>query len=88
MPVHEFISKMDHQGMELIEKHDLKGFFNYLEKTENTICGRNPIIVLLSTILHSKLKLATNFVQYDQSSKVTSFDDSSVSYAASVTYQL
>ena len=53
--------------MELIEKHDLAGFKSYLDETENTICGRNPISLLLSIIAHSKHKLATKFVQYDQS---------------------
>jgi predicted class III extradiol MEMO1 family dioxygenase len=42
----------------------------------------------MSTILHSKIKLSTKFVQYDQSEKVTRFDQSSVSYAASVTYEV
>jgi len=40
----------------------------------------------MSTILHSKLKLGTKFVQYDQSEKVKRMDQSSVSYAAAVTY--
>ena len=53
--------------MKLIEKQDLKGFEKYLDVTENTICGRNPIRLLLSTINHSKLKVNTQFVQYDQS---------------------
>ena len=58
----------------------------YLDETENTICGRNPICVLLSTIAHSKLKFNTQFVQYDQSEAVKSMYDSSVSYASSITY--
>lgn len=74
--------------MKFIENHDIKGFTKYLEETGNTICGENPIKVLISTVLHSKLKLNTKFVQYDQSEKVTNFNQSSVSYAASVTYQI
>ena len=34
--------------MALIEKHDAKGFESYLNETDNTICGRNPIMVLLN----------------------------------------
>ena len=71
--------------MNLIENQNPPGFSKYLEETHNTICGRNPIKLLLSTINHSKLKVKTQFVQYDQSSKVKTEDDSSVSYAAAVT---
>ena len=53
--------------MHLIEKHDQEGFAKYLADTENTICGRNPIQLLMSVISHSKLKTETKFVQYDQS---------------------
>lgn len=37
-------------GMELIEKHDLKGFMKYMKDYENTICGRLPLKVYLATI--------------------------------------
>ena len=74
--------------MSLIENHDLKGFTKYIDETENTICGQNPIKVLMSTILNSKLKLETKFVRYDQSEKVTRFDQSSVSYASAVTFEM
>lgn len=40
----------------------------------------------MSIIGHSKFKLETKFVQYDQSEAVKSMDQSSVSYAAGVTY--
>jgi AmmeMemoRadiSam system protein B len=86
VPIHEFISALDHQGMSLIEQHDLKGFSHYIEQTENTICGQNPIKVLLSTISHSTLKLSTSFVQYDQSEKVTTPAQTSVSYASAITF--
>lgn len=77
---------MDHNGMKLIEQQDLKAFGNYLDETENTICGRNPIRLLLSIIAQSKLKVNTKFVQYDQSEPVKKKNQSSVSYAASITY--
>ena len=71
-------------GMSLIENHDLNGFKNYLETTENTICGRNPIILLLSTILCSGINTRTRFVKYAQSEQVKKMQSSSVSYASSV----
>ena len=72
--------------MKHIEKQDLKGFSKYLDETDNTICGRNPIRLLLSTINHSKQKLNTQFVKYDQSEPVKTMSQSSVSYASAITY--
>lgn len=76
------IEKMDKEGMRHIENQDLNSFISYLNDTENTICGRNPIILLLSSINHSRVAFRTKFVKYDQSSKVRNPSDSSVSYAA------
>lgn len=42
--------------MDIIEKHDPEGFNNYLAETENTICGRRPIGILLQIIQNSKYK--------------------------------
>ena len=38
------------QGMDIIERIDVKGFRAYLKQYGNTICGRNPIAVLLSAL--------------------------------------
>jgi len=46
----ECIKQLDRKGMDLIEKLDLEGFYNYLEETENTICGRNPILLFLAIV--------------------------------------
>lgn len=35
----QYIKTLDNDGMNLIEKHDLNGFFKYIEDTGNTICG-------------------------------------------------
>ncbi|CAD8066934.1 unnamed protein product [Paramecium sonneborni] len=83
--IHQSIANLDAQAIKLIESHNLKGFYEYLEKTENTICGRHPICVLLNIINQSKLQLKTQLAKYNQSSQVTKQNDSSVSYAALVT---
>ncbi len=44
----QHIEKLDHKGMELIEKMNLADFHSYLRSTDNTICGRYPISLLLS----------------------------------------
>lgn len=38
------------RGMKLIENQDAEGFRNYLDETNNTICGRNPISILLESL--------------------------------------
>jgi AmmeMemoRadiSam system protein B len=82
-PIHAYISEMDHAGMRMIEDCDLNGFKRYLNETRNTICGRNPIRVLLA-LLQKSNHFKTRFVKYAQSSAVTSPQDSSVSYATAV----
>ena len=42
------IRDLDHRGMGLIESLDPLGFSAYLEETQNTICGRRPISILLN----------------------------------------
>jgi len=74
--------------MKFIEDHDPAGFGDYLDETENTICGRHPISVLLNIIIKSKFSesLITRFVRYAQSEPVKNLNQSSVSYASAVTY--
>ena len=68
--------------MKLIEKADLNGFNDYMLRTENTICGENPIKILMSIM--QALKLNGRFLRYEQSDSCKSLDDSSVSYASAV----
>ncbi len=44
----QHIQKLDQTGMELIEKLNLTDFHGYLRSTNNTICGRYPISLLLA----------------------------------------
>lgn len=81
------IEAMDRRGMALIEARDGAGFARYLAETGNTICGRNPIEVLLhalATMDPSGSRLVPRFLAYGQSSRVRAASDSSVSYAAAV----
>lgn len=87
----ESIKKLDRLGMDAIETCDPAVFRDYQKRYSNTICGRNPIAIILSTISKIKndnpnLKVSLKFLDYSQSSKCRSPSDSSVSYAsASVT---
>ena len=77
--------------MTLIEQQDFAGFTKYLDETNNTICGRNPIQLLLAIIEEAKKEgkiggeIETKFVQYAQSEPVKDKNASSVSYASSYT---
>ncbi|KAF1781758.1 MEMO1 family [Phytophthora cactorum] len=63
------------------------GLHEILDETNNTICGRHPISLLLHTILASKkLKCTLKFVKYAQSSACMRHGDSSVSYASAIVY--
>jgi len=93
MPIHEFISQMDHHGMDLIAALKPGAFADYLQQTRNTICGRHAIAVWLQAMTaphHNDSNtsqapsLSVNFVKYAQSSAIQSMDDSSVSYASAV----
>ncbi|XP_003744935.1 protein MEMO1 [Galendromus occidentalis] len=81
----ESISKLDHDGMKLIEDLSPTSFASYLKSTGNTICGRHPIGVLLNsiaTLQQSPIRFNCEFLRYAQSNRVTSRQDSSVSYAS------
>ncbi len=87
--ISDSIEKLDRMGMQLIEKHDLAEFCSYHKSYKNTICGRNPIRVLLAVLqaAEKQVKLQTRFVRYAQSSKIEEDeDDSSVSYASAITF--
>lgn len=44
------LEKLDGGAIGLIEKTDFNGFYDYIEKTGATICGRNPIGVMLCAL--------------------------------------
>lgn len=89
-PIHESIKDIDTQGMEIIESLDYDAFVDYLNDTENTICGRHPIGVLLCALSQLKAEgykdQRVRFVKYAQSSACRTVRESSVSYASAFVY--
>ncbi|TCD71488.1 hypothetical protein EIP91_008868 [Steccherinum ochraceum] len=90
-PIHESISALDHEAMEILTMPPNTGvsahhyFAEYLARTKNTICGRHPIGVLLGAlaVLGKTGTTATlQWVRYEQSSQCVTIHDSSVSYAS------
>lgn len=87
-PIFEYISEMDHIGMNHVALQQPGAFAEYMKTTQNTICGRHPLAVWLNAIATNKNdgseSLNIMFVKYAQSSQVKSMQDSSVSYASAV----
>ncbi|KIR60173.1 AmmeMemoRadiSam system protein B [Cryptococcus bacillisporus CA1280] len=92
VPIWKSIEYMDHEGMDLLRKPGEDGavekWHGYLERTKNTICGRNPITVLLNLVQFvykdQQVKPEFIFVRYEQSSRCVTGKDSSVSYVSGV----
>lgn len=84
--IYKYITDLDRRGMDAIETGKVSDFRSYLSKTKNTICGRNPILILLSLHAQASTPFTTKFVHYEQSSQCKTLDDSSVSYASAVVF--
>ena len=89
--VWESTQDLDNQALSIIGEMDSKKFDNYIKKTKNTICGRNPITIILSIIeeyqkKHKDKKILFDKAGYAQSDKVMNLNGRSVSYAAGVNF--
>ena len=87
----ESTQDLDRQAWDIIGEMNSEKFDDYMKKTKNTICGRNPITIILSIIeeyqkKHQNKKITFDTAGYAQSGKVKSMNDSSVSYAAGVNF--
>jgi len=85
-PIYEQIAALDQRGMDAITTLEPSVFNDYLKKTQNTICGRNPISVMLQAAEFFRQmnnhSAEFRFLKYAQSNKCRNVNDSSVSYAA------
>ena len=79
------VEAIDKGGMAKIANQEADEFFDYCVETGATICGRHPIGVLLQALeANNSIDTTTNFVQYNQN--LITVDNSSVSYASSITF--
>jgi MEMO1 family protein len=62
IPIHEFISQLDHRGMTHIEQQQPGAFAEYLKQTRNTICGRHAIQVWLHALQSASTTNAANTI--------------------------
>ncbi|CDI80875.1 hypothetical protein, conserved [Eimeria acervulina] len=47
VPIHAAIEKMDRKAVKFITEHQGQGFYDYLESTGLSVCGRHPISLFL-----------------------------------------
>ena len=52
--IHKSIERLDREGMAKIESQSSAAFQSYLDETKNTICGRQPILLLLAILEAAK----------------------------------
>ena len=80
--LHHKIKEMDYEGFEaLADKDDpVNRFSNYLHETQNTICGREAILLGLETLKLLNISGQWKLLGYSQSNQAQSPKDSSVSY--------
>ncbi|KAI8950583.1 MEMO1 family [Xylaria longipes] len=87
-PIHESIKLLDQLAIDAIAGGHHDDFVNNLKKTKNTVCGWHPIGVTMAALevlaqdSSDADKYKFKFVQYQRSSLVEVFSDSSVSYAS------
>ncbi|KAI1334063.1 UPF0103-domain-containing protein [Xylariaceae sp. FL0016] len=87
-PIHESIKIVDQQAMDAITSGDHDAFVQNLKHTKNTVCGRHPIGVAMAALevlaqgSAESNRYRFQFVQYQRSSLVEDYADSSVSYAS------
>lgn len=97
-PIYKSIEYLDRKAMEVLSTGSPQEWEDYLDETENTICGRKPLAVLLQSIEQSSSgRMLQNgfadsaerdswgklqWIGYTQSSKARTINDSSVSYAS------
>ncbi|KAI0178937.1 UPF0103-domain-containing protein [Hypoxylon sp. FL1284] len=87
-PIHESIKQLDQQAMDAVASGDHDSFVDNLKHTNNTVCGRHPIGVMMAALEQLESEWPEGgqhrfkFVQYQRSSLVEDVDDSSVSYAS------
>lgn len=75
--VQENLKRLDLGAYETIAAKDLTAFRAYCEKTGATICGHDPIGILLAMLPRSA---TPHLVKYDTSGRLTGDDNMSVSY--------
>lgn len=85
LSLNENISILDHTALDTLNDSDpITAFTDYIKITGNTICGREPILLLHEILNRSRIKGRWELIEYDQSNFLTSSNDHSVSYLSAI----
>lgn len=84
--VKDNLKQLDGSAIEKILAFDEKGFTSYLEKTGATICGANPIRLMLTVLNNPKTQLQSRLISYTTSGDLTGDYSHCVSYASIAFY--
>lgn len=87
--IHEVIKALDQMAIDAVESGSHSEFYKVIRETQNTVCGRHPIGVMMAALeavaeergLEGK-NGKFSFVQYQRSNLVKRDNDFSVSYAS------
>ncbi|MBU1908754.1 MAG: AmmeMemoRadiSam system protein B, partial [Verrucomicrobia bacterium] len=77
--IEQNLEKLDMGAMDFIRRKDLAGFRSYCEQTGATICGRDPVAVLLAMLPADS---EAHLLHYDTSGRVLGDYENSVSYVS------
>lgn len=84
--IKENLRKLDLGAADYIMDFDADGFSNYVDQTGATICGANPIRILLSIMSAEKDSLDSELIDYTTSGELTGDFSHCVSYAGIAFY--
>ena len=79
--IEEGIEKLDKEALELILDRNFEGFLEYIQRTENKICGTNALLILSKLLPPDAVG---TLLQYDTSAHKSGKTDSSISFASVV----
>ena len=80
------LREMDQEAFAAISSGSSGSFNSYLQRTKNTVCGKEPIMLALDMLDKDSRKW--KMLAYDRSSKSDSFEESSVGYLAAAFVEL
>jgi AmmeMemoRadiSam system protein B/AmmeMemoRadiSam system protein A len=84
--VPESLKALDLGALELILNKNTEGYEKYLRRTGATICGRNPIAVLMR-LMEKDREIRGQLLRYDTSGRMTGDWYNSVSYVAAAFFR-
>lgn len=80
------IQAMDEEGIDSVFSNDVRKFRDYLEMTDNTICGSGPLALSMKIVKALGTHGSWHLLRYEQSNQIQRYDPSqaSVSYVSAV----